>query len=169
VLKKDVYILSGDSRETVAGVGEFLNLPPERVIGETDAEGKVALLRELRNKHGVEALMIGDGLNDVLCLQEAHVGVAINAKSELNLIACDVIALSENLWKIPTLFVLLKKARLFIIANLLWAFAYNLFAMPAAAGVFVPFNVQLSSVAASAFMSGSSLIVVLFSNLMRFI
>lgn len=53
-------------------------------------------------------MMIGDGLNDVLSLQEASVGVAINAKSELNLIASDVIILNENLWKIVSLFKLIN-------------------------------------------------------------
>jgi len=49
-------------------------------------------------------MMIGDGLNDVLSLEEAGVGVSINAKSELNLLAADVIILNENLWKIVYLF-----------------------------------------------------------------
>lgn len=49
-------------------------------------------------------MMIGDGLNDILSLQESSVGVSINAKSELNLLACDVVALNENIWKIPILF-----------------------------------------------------------------
>ena len=48
----------------------------------------------------VEAMMIGDGLNDILSLQEANVGVSINAKSELNLLAADVVVLNENLWKV---------------------------------------------------------------------
>ena len=30
-------------------------------------------------------MMIGDGLNDILSLQEASIGVAINAKSVMNL------------------------------------------------------------------------------------
>jgi len=38
-------------------------------------------------------MMIGDGLNDILSLQEAGIGVSINAKSELNLIASDVIVI----------------------------------------------------------------------------
>ena len=54
--------------------------------------------------------MIGDGLNDVLSLREAGVGVSINAKSELNLMASDVIILNDNLWKIPTLFNLMNLA-----------------------------------------------------------
>ena len=71
--------------------------------------------------------MIGDGLNDVLSLKEAGVGVSINAKSELNLMAADVIILNENLWKIPTLFNLMNLANRIVYINLVWAFAYNIF------------------------------------------
>ena len=71
--------------------------------------------------------MIGDGLNDILSLKEAGIGISINAKSELNLIASDVIIMSENLWKIPTLINLLTVANRIIYINLFWAFAYNIF------------------------------------------
>ena len=80
--------------------------------------------------------MIGDGLNDILSLNEAGVGVSVNAKSELNLMASDVVLLSENLWKIGYLFNLLKWSNIFIIINLTWAFAYNIIMAPMAAGVF---------------------------------
>ncbi len=71
--------------------------------------------------------MIGDGLNDVLSLQEAGVGVSINAKSELNLMAADVIILNENLWKIVALFNLMNLAMRMVYINLVWAFSYNIF------------------------------------------
>jgi P-type E1-E2 ATPase len=70
--------------------------------------------------------MIGDGLNDVLSLKEAGIGVSINAKSELNLMAADVIILSENLWKIVIFINLMKTANRLIYVNLIWALAYNL-------------------------------------------
>jgi P-type Cu+ transporter len=38
--------------------------------------------------------MMGDGLNDIPCLREAAIGISINAKSELNINAADVIILS---------------------------------------------------------------------------
>lgn len=72
-------------------------------------------------------MMIGDGLNDILSLQSACVGVAINAKSELNLMASDVILLNENLWKVASLFNLMNIALKVVYINLLWAFAYNIF------------------------------------------
>lgn len=111
--------------------------------------------------------MIGDGLNDILSLQEACLGVSINAKSELNLMASDIVALNENLWKIPFLFELVKWANILIYINLCWSFAYNVIMLPMAAGVFEPIGLHLSPLVSSASMSGSSIIVVLFSSLLR--
>lgn len=95
--------------------------------------------------------------------------MTINAKSELNLIASDVIALNENLWKIVALFKLMKLANRIIYINLGWAFAYNIFMAPIAAGAFYSVGFTVSPMISSAAMSLSSIIVVLISNLMRFI
>lgn len=81
-------------------------------------------------------MMIGDGMNDILSIKESGIGVSINAQSELNLIASDVVALNENLWTIPSVIKLLKYSKRFMIINLVWVFAYNIFILPVAAGVF---------------------------------
>ena len=39
-------------------------------------------------------IMIGDGINDVLSMQEACISMSINAKSEINLVASDIIIIS---------------------------------------------------------------------------
>ena len=168
-LHKEVYILSGDSSETVIRIGEFLNIPHHRLFGNVDAQSKKTLLKKLKDKEHKEVMMIGDGINDVLSIQEATVGVSINSKSELNIIASDVIALNENLWKIVSLFNLSKMTRLFIIVNLCWAFAYNILVIPIAAGALTSAGFMIPPFFSSVAMSASSLIVVLFSNLMRFI
>lgn len=112
-------------------------------------------------------MMIGDGLNDILSIQEAGIGITINAKSELNLLASDIVALSENLWKIASLFKLIKFNNYFVRINLVWASLYNIIMLPIAAGVFYSLDFTISPTVASAAMSSSSVIVVLFSNLMR--
>lgn len=95
--------------------------------------------------------------------------MSINAKSELNLVASDVVALNENLWKIPTLFHLIKTARIFIAINIFWVFAYNLFIIPVSAGAFYAYNFTISPIIASTAMSLSAVVVVLLSNIMRLI
>lgn len=112
--------------------------------------------------------MIGDGLNDIPCLQEAGIGISINAKSQLNINAADVVILSQNLYKILAFVRFLKKGNLFIKLNLFWAFAYNIVIMPIVAGVFYHWNVFVSPVWSSIAMSGSSLFVVGFSHFLSF-
>ena len=116
----------------------------------------------------VQAMMIGDGLNDILSLQEANIGVSINAKSELNLLAADVVVLNENLWKVISLLELMRLARYFIILNLFWACLYNVIMLPLAAGALLPWisNLAIPPLWGSAFMSISSIVVVLCSNVM---
>lgn len=168
-LKLDVYILSGDAQNTVLDVGNYLGIPAQNLKGEIDAQNKLQLLKQLRKQEHKPTMMIGDNLNDILSIHEADVGISINAKSELNLLASDVVLLSENLWLIPFLFNLMRKSRLFIILNLVWAFAYNVTMAPVAAGVFYKYNITIEPMFASAAMAASSIIVVMFSNLMRFL
>ena len=101
----------------------------------------------MREKEGKEVMMIGDGINDILSLKESSVGgigVSINTKSELNLIASDVVSLYENLWNIVYIFRLMKFTRIFIYINLCWAFAYNIFMIPVSAGLFYGANFVIS-------------------------
>jgi hypothetical protein len=99
-------------------------------------------------------------------LQEAGIGISINAKSELNINAADVVILSENIYKILALVRFLRKGNLFIRLNLFWAFAYNIVIMPIVAGVFFPLDIFVSPVWSSIAMSGSSLLVVGFSHIL---
>lgn len=85
----------------------------------------------------------------------------------MNLIASDIVALNENLWKIVSLFKLISYSKIFIYMNLLWASAYNIIMLPIAAGVFYSFDFTISPTIASAAMSGSSLVVIGFSNFMK--
>jgi Cu+-exporting ATPase len=113
-------------------------------------------------------MMIGDGLNDIPCLQEAAIGVSINAKSELNINAADVVVLDDNLYKILALIRMLKKGNLFININLFWAFSYNIVIMPIVAGVFYKWDFWVSPIWSSIAMSLSSIIVVSISHLLSF-
>ena len=107
-------------------------------------------------------------MNDILSLKEAGVGVSINAKSQLNLNASDIIVLNENLWKIVSLFKLKQYSSFFIVFNLIWVFLYNLSMIPMAAGVGNS-EFQMSPFISSLSMSLSSILVVIFSNILRLI
>lgn len=94
--------------------------------------------------------------------------MSINAKSELNINAADVVVLDDNLYKILALIRMLKKGNLFININLFWAFAYNIIIMPIVAGVFYKWDFWVSPIWSSIAMSLSSIIVVSISHLLSF-
>ena len=67
-LGKKVFILSGDVKQTVERVGQYLQIPREHLIEDVDAENKKNVLKRIKKEHNSEVMMIGDGLNDILSI-----------------------------------------------------------------------------------------------------
>lgn len=65
----EVFILSGDRSEKVAGIAAQLGLDPGRCHGELSPEQKAGWIRRI-DAH--DTLMIGDGANDSLAFDAAH-------------------------------------------------------------------------------------------------
>jgi Cu2+-exporting ATPase len=94
---RNVILLSGDHAEPSRVIAESLGLRhhyadllPEdkaRLIGELKAEGRVVA-------------MVGDGVNDALALDEAHVGIAVPGGAEVATEAADVVLLSGGLKRV---------------------------------------------------------------------
>ena len=168
--KKQVHILSGDSKDSVIQLGHSLRIPEEYLHPEHSSLMKMQWIKDtqqnLEQDDGIGVIMVGDGLNDIPCLQEAAIGVSINAKSELNINVSDIIMLSENLFKVLAMVKLLERGNTFININLFWAFIYNLTIMPIVAGLFYGYDITISPVWSSVAMSCSSILVVSFSHIL---
>ncbi len=65
----EVWMLSGDDAASVASLAVRVGVPAERAIGGKTPEGKLACVRALDR---ADTLVIGDGLNDSLAVQEAY-------------------------------------------------------------------------------------------------
>lgn len=196
--KKDIFILSGDEQNSVTRTGQTLKIPLENCIGNADHSKKKEFLYNLKQngilvsdnfesisssdcltscfnqikKSEVEnkVMMIGDGINDILSLSEADFGISFNANSQLNLIASDIIFIKNDLNLVPKLLKLSKWTHILLWTNLFWAFAYNLCMIPITAGVFYHFwKFDMSPTTSSLFMLGSSLLIILTSNILRFV
>eukprot|EP01017_Pseudomicrothorax_dubius_P004129 TRINITY_DN10759_c0_g1_i3.p1 TRINITY_DN10759_c0_g1~~TRINITY_DN10759_c0_g1_i3.p1 ORF type:complete len:489 (-),score=99.93 TRINITY_DN10759_c0_g1_i3:180-1646(-) len=168
--RHDVYILSGDNKDAVEKIGKSLGVKEGNLVWEADPQAKRRFLVKMKEEEGKRTMMVGDGLNDLMSLAEAYIGVTINAKSELNLMASDAIILKEDLTNLLDFVKLSKYTMRFIYLNLTWAFIYNVIAIPFAAGVFdIFFGISIPPMLSSLAMSASSLLILATSAIFRMI
>ena len=143
---------SGDRPAVVERLAAELGI--DAATGRMDPHAKLALVRDLQAR-GRRVLMVGDGINDGPVLAAAHVSCAIGAGAALAHAASDLLLMNESLSSIAAAVGTARGAARLMRANLRWALAYNLCAVPlAAAGLVSPWLAALG-------MSGSSLFVVL--------
>ena len=143
---------SGDGQESVARVAEQLGIDDAR--GGMTPEQKHAAIKELQTRHATVA-MVGDGVNDAPVLAQAHVSVAMGGGTDLARSQGDIVLLSDDLEHLVAGVVVARQTLAIIRQNLVWAFAYNILAIPLAMlGWITPWMAGIG-------MSASSLLVVL--------
>jgi len=130
----EVILVSGDEEERVKRVAQELNI--EKWFAKRDPQGKLEILEELQAK-GYRVAMVGDGTNDAPVLAKADLSFAMGSGTDVAKFSTDVI-LNSGLAGLREFFELSQWVRSRIKQNLLWAFGYNILAIPIAGGVFYP-------------------------------
>ncbi len=168
-LRKDglaLSILSGDRKEAVEALGEKLGFSNERLGSQLLPAQKMERLDEL-SKFGSLA-MVGDGINDAPVLAAADIGIAIGTGTQIAQDSADVVLLGDRLEGVPEALLLARRTMSKVRENLIWAFGYNLIALPIAAGILLPgFGLLLSPPIAALLMAISSITVVLNALMLR--
>lgn len=131
----EVILVSGDDEERVKRVAGQLNI--EKWFAKRDPQGKLEILEELQAK-GYRVAMVGDGTNDAPVLAKADLSFAMGSGTDVAKFSTDVI-LNSGSAGLKEFFELSQWVRRRIKQNLLWAFGYNILAIPIAGGVFYPY------------------------------
>jgi Cu+-exporting ATPase len=149
-------LLSGDSETTAAAVGKEVGV--DEVIARVLPDEKAERVAQLQAA-GHPVAMVGDGVNDSAALATATLGVAVVQGTDIAMKAADVIIVREDLRAVVDAVQLSRATLRTIRINLVWAFGYNIAAIPlAAAGLLNPL------IAAAAMALSSTLVV---SNSLR--
>ncbi|MDC7238275.1 MAG: copper-translocating P-type ATPase [Sphaerochaetaceae bacterium] len=126
------WMLTGDNEATARAVSEELGM--NGYFAEVLPDEKQQKIKELQKK-GSFVAMTGDGVNDSPALAQADVGIAIGSGTDVAASTADIVLVDSNPQDIVTLIRFGKATYRKMIQNLVWATAYNVFAIPLAAGV----------------------------------
>jgi P-type Cu+ transporter len=148
-------LLTGDSEATARAVAAEAGI--DEIIAGTLPAGKAAVIDGLRAR-GHRVAMVGDGINDGPALAAASLGLALGSGTDVAICAADVILLRDDLRCVPDAIRLSRATFATIRNNLIWAFGYNVAAIPLAAlGLLNPIIAAAAMTMSSVFVVANSL------------
>lgn len=160
----EVALLTGDSTPVAASVASHLGLT--HYFAEVLPEHKDEKVSQLQAE-GKYVAMVGDGVNDAPALARADLGIAIGSGTDVAVQSADVILIDSNPMDVVGVIELSKASYRKMVQNLIWATAYNLVAIPLAAGALSGWGLVLSPAAGALLMSLSTVIVAINAQLLR--
>lgn len=148
-------MITGDQATNAHSVAKKLSF--DQVHTSVLPDEKIEIIKQLQ-ADGKRVMYVGDGINDTLALAQADISVAINGDIEAVKQISDVIIINNKLQAIEDIFYISKKVRNNVYQNYLWAFSYNVFAIPLA------MSGSLNPIVAGIFMMISSILVISNAN-----
>ena len=159
-----VAMITGDSQAVADSVAARLGI--DEVAAQVLPGDKAAAVRQFQ-AGGRKVAMVGDGVNDAPALATADVGIAIGAGTDVAVESAGIVLVRSDPRDVVGAITLSRATYRKMVQNLVWATAYNLVAIPVAAGVLVPWGIDLPMAVGAIAMSASTIIVAANAQLLR--
>lgn len=152
----ETIMLTGDHEHSAREIANEVGI--QKLFFEFSPEDKLRYIEEL-HEEGKVVVMVGDGVNDVLALAKADIGIVMGSGSDIAIDVGDVVLMNNSLHSLLDAFKISKTTFALIKQNFAISLIYNAITIPLAmAGLIIPLVAAIS-------MSLSSLLVV--GNSMR--
>ena len=159
-----VAMITGDSQAVADSVATRLGI--DEVAAQVLPADKAAAVRRFQ-EGGRKVAMVGDGVNDAPALATADVGIAIGAGTDVAVESAGIVLVRSDPRDVVGAIELSRASYRKMVQNLVWATGYNLVAIPVAAGLLVPWGIDLPMAVGAIAMSASTIIVAANAQLLR--
>ena len=159
-----VAMITGDSKSVADSVARRIGI--DEVAAEVLPADKASAVKRFQSG-GKRVAMVGDGVNDAPALATANVGIAIGAGTDVAIESAGIVLVRSDPRDVVGAIKLSRATYRKMIQNLVWATAYNIVAIPVAAGLFVRWGFDLPMSVGAVAMSLSTIIVAANAQLLR--
>jgi Cu2+-exporting ATPase len=159
-----VAMITGDSKKVADSVAHDIGI--DGVAAEVLPADKASAVSRFQ-EDGARVAMVGDGVNDAPALATADVGIAIGAGTDVAIESAGIVLVRSDPRDVVGAIELSRATYRKMIQNLVWATAYNIVAIPVAAGLLVRWGVDLPMSVGAVAMSLSTIIVAVNAQLLR--
>jgi Cu2+-exporting ATPase len=159
-----VAMITGDSKTVADSVAQRIGI--DEVAAEVLPADKASAVKRFQSG-GKRVAMVGDGVNDAPALATADIGIAIGAGTDVAIESAGIVLVRSDPRDVVGAIELSRATYRKMIQNLVWATAYNLVAIPVAAGLFVRWGLDLPMSVGAVAMSLSTIIVAANAQLLR--